>query len=549
MPIEDVDYMIQNSQPDAAVLFIDSAKRNKNFYSTPSDYVVDLPDPIRNVFGIEIIDAAIPAAMWNIDKHNNAFAYSLVFPQTGSSPTDFRKWFQEIQYNRYFDSLFTGEWTSYVLMCLDPASYELIRSNPQIVIEPDSHNGVFLRHAIPNTIHGITTSVFTSKEGTSDSTHYYFKYMMGTYSIPLADPLLDVIKNRDYYIHNDLTLVYYDMFYITEKSVEVAVGMQQVVGGTARKLFDMMMSNIYHEIERGNYDAKGVYQYLQSVVESIFSANFAKPLTLLTLAPDVTVNYGQIEKQSIMKWVMGNNFPFIFDMKKSTCRDILGFSTHSYENQSDLYTKLVHYDNDQLFMSNSVQNPLLTDASVTTAGEDGGIEPIVNILTPPGVINLTGVRYVLLRIPEIEEHMGGNITYGNNTNFPGIALFKLLTDNQISQLRFDFLSLIRKPFHPIGKVSRLTLRFELSDGTLYDFKGVDHNMTLQIKYYAQKPVPRQAVSMLNPNYTHDMLAYMAAQHEKLESYEVTEDEEDAYEPRRMLLEQNRFDYSSDDDDD
>jgi hypothetical protein len=140
-------------------------------------------------------------------------------------------------------------------------------------------------------------------------------------------------------------------------------------------------------------------------------------------------------------------------------------------------------------------------------------------LDAPGLINLMGVRYITLRCPEIEDHICSTGKYGAYST--GIGVFKLLNSNQVVQLRFDFVNLVRKPFHPIGRLSRLTLRFELSDGTLYDFKGIDNQLLLTIKYYS--PSPRRpgdpaapggpadgvVVSTLNPDYDPDFVRYVA----------------------------------------
>jgi hypothetical protein len=79
-------------------------------------------------------------------------------------------------------------------------------------------------------------------------------------------------------------------------------------------------------------------------------------------------------------------------------------------------------------------------------------------------------------------------------------------------LRFDFVNITRKPFHPIGKLAKLTLAFETKTGELYDFKGVDHVLLLSIRYYAPKHVTRLPISRLNPYYTPNILEYQLKQY-------------------------------------
>lgn len=73
MAIDDVQYLVENSVEDSIQLFIDSSNRNYEFYLEPSEYVVHFDEPIKNVFGINILDAAIPASMFNIENFNNQF--------------------------------------------------------------------------------------------------------------------------------------------------------------------------------------------------------------------------------------------------------------------------------------------------------------------------------------------------------------------------------------------------------------------------------------------------------------------------------------------
>ena len=69
--------------------------------------------------------------------------------------------------------------------------------------------------------------------------------------------------------------------------------------------------------------------------------------------------------------------------------------------------------------------------------------------------------------------------------------------------RFDYVALNPREINPIGKLSQLTFRFERWDGSLYNFRGVNHTMTLIIHYYSPRidHLPRsQMISRLNPAY-------------------------------------------------
>jgi hypothetical protein len=90
----------------------------------------------------------------------------------------------------------------------------------------------------------------------------------------------------------------------------------------------------------------------------------------------------------------------------------------------------------------------------------------------PGTYNLIGERYIILRCPEIEENSFRSLAYSNH--FLGLAMFRLgvngLSDNPVSHIKVP-----TREFHPIGKLSRLSFRFETINGNIYDFKVVKIN--------------------------------------------------------------------------
>jgi hypothetical protein len=117
-------------------------------------------------------------------------------------------------------------------------------------------------------------------------------------------------------------------------------------------------------------------------------------------------------------------------------------------------------------------------------------------IVPQGIYNLLGDRYIVLRCPEIENHIMSSIksfnTVNSDTNQPevrqyetGIAKFKMSVVG-FREERFDFNILPPQEFHPIGKLTSLTFSFENQDGRLYDFKGVNHTLSLSVNFYKLK---------------------------------------------------------------
>jgi hypothetical protein len=115
-----------------------------------------------------------------------------------------------------------------------------------------------------------------------------------------------------------------------------------------------------------------------------------------------------------------------------------------------------------------------------------------------------------MRCPEIEEHLYRSLSYSKNTL--GLAKFRVDSIG-INSEKLTITKIPVREFHPIGKLSRMTLRFETNKGVLYDFKGLNHNIIFAIFYYepVQKNIPKH--SILNPEYKMNYLDYLYKQEE------------------------------------
>jgi hypothetical protein len=115
-----------------------------------------------------------------------------------------------------------------------------------------------------------------------------------------------------------------------------------------------------------------------------------------------------------------------------------------------------------------------------------------------------------MRCPEIEEHLYRSLSYSKNT----LGIAKIRVDSVgINSEKLTITKLPVREFHPIGKLSRMSFRFETSKGGLYDFKGLNHNIIFAIFYYEpiQKNIPKN--SILNPEYKMNYLDYLYKQEE------------------------------------
>ena len=178
------------------------------------------------------------------------------------------------------------------------------------------------------------------------------------------------------------------------------------------------------------------------------------------------------------------------------------------EQEADLFPEFAinnNADNRRLIMEDVVYNGVFYVPAVRIMAS----EPAEQV-EAPGIYSLIGDRYTILRCPEIEEHMYRSRSYDRHTM--GLAKFKLAAQGY-DDARFDFSGLPPRTFHPIGKLSSFTLRFERPDGGLYNFRGVNHTLTMVVRYYEPKQSDEFTNYTLNPQYNPDYFAYLQARHD------------------------------------
>ena len=197
--------------------------------------------------------------------------------------------------------------------------------------------------------------------------------------------------------------------------------------------------------------------------------------------------------------------PLIVDMKRTTLSENLGFDLYPTTNNTDRYISKsppsLRTDNVLAKMFYSRLNKDYKP-NVTTNNKW--------IITSPGIVYFIGNKYIIMRCPEIEEHLYRSLSYSKYTL--GLAKFRVDSVG-INSEKLTITKIPVREFHPIGKLSRMTLRFETNRGSLYDFKGINHNIIFAIFYYEpiQKNVPTR--SILNPEYKMNYIDYLYKQEE------------------------------------
>lgn len=222
--------------------------------------------------------------------------------------------------------------------------------------------------------------------------------------------------------------------------------------------------------------------------------------------------------------------PFILDMNRSTIAEVLGFDlyTQKSENSKDILTKRYSY--------NEEYNNLVGFEKLyhSTVNKDG-----LHIIKAPGMMYLIGYKYLVLKCPEIEQHLYRSLSYSKYSL--GLAKIRINSYGYNDE-KTSFMKVPLREFHPIGKLSKITLRFETETGELYDFKGVNHNIVFAIYYYEPKQNNVVKSSILNPEYTPDFINYLYKQEEQ-EGESDDDNEEDFSRDNLDLYKKHELEYS------
>lgn len=157
-----------------------------------------------------------------------------------------------------------------------------------------------------------------------------------------------------------------------------------------------------------------------------------------------------------------------------------------------------------------------SDGGASWSSSPGGFVPLMGVqviqstqtIIGPGILNLVGDSYCMLRCDEIESHTLRSRAFERYTF--GLARFTLAVVG-FAQSRLDYNAVTPRRVHPINSLSTFTFRFVRPDGiTLYDFKGVNHSIIASIRYLVPKPTKAFDNRILNPGYEPNPLLKYAA---------------------------------------
>ena len=492
MPLEDVQFMQEKSVIDSKMIFIDSSKRRKEYYPFPHHYTVDFNEPFTNVCGIEILDAMIVSTMYNMENFNNSFKYHQVFitnpidVSTDDSKIQYN--FEELQYYSEFVKRFEAEETSRIVLCNNMSVLQTLTNLSINTSSIFDRVMVIIRKELQLEKINIVSETYVVKDGEYVFFNHGKRYVVNDW---IPDENIQVqIRNENASVR-DNSIVYFEHVYISIGNLQIVYDDLINTGSVTH-----IIHNGFVKVDPGNYDIITLQTKLNNILNATNDEapwSYVKPFFnqyKVGIIPADDASNVTLHMRYDFVIEEGNSNRLLLNPGKSTMVNVLGINIPypSGDYPSNCF-KDIMFNSDLLMMS-------ITNSNGRT------------IVGTPGIINLnSGVKYMLLRCPEIESHLHNS--FASSGFCPGIGLFKHTGNNDQNNYRFDYTNFQKRPFHPIGKLSKLTFSFELSTGVSYDFKGVDHTLLLSIKYYTPKDNRSiKDIFHLNPNYNPDYLSYM-----------------------------------------
>lgn len=503
--MDDVQVLLESAKQESYLFVVDSRRRDTSVHPSPSEYVVTFSAPFRNVFGLDLLDATVARTEYIVDTTTNTLEYVM------SQPGSLTEWNQ-------------GAWVSTVpkrTIRLDPGDYNL----PQLV---EHMNDKLAAKAAEVGEAPIRCAPVTNPSEVSNKIRFTcstaFTFLMDTssirHTIGFGDP-----------VHGSSV----DYGTVPGWSVNLTGGASDTFLSVPATVLDGDPQTAtlgpvpagpkvqYEDV----YSGRNVRQY--------FVSQASGPATVLMVyafgksgCPGLTVRIVRSSDGAVMSEgsIAGSDLsgsgsddaydPLSCDLVPTSSTSVLETGAAYYVSFTCVGTSQqaasVYYNEDNVPVSGQRYIVVSTGSGNDTVhlGSnvccDVALASWGHAIQSPGLVNLTGPRYVNIRCPEIESHMFRDRV--NEACHAGLGMVKLRGYGFRDQ-RFDFVSFPSRTFHPIGRLSRLTFRLERPDGTLYESHGVDHTLLLVLRYYSlPRMAPQQHQSVLNPDYVPDLRRYM-----------------------------------------
>ncbi|WIA10831.1 hypothetical protein OEZ85_010997 [Tetradesmus obliquus] len=507
LAMDDISYLQQHGEVNEYVAFVDSARRDKAAYVTPSEFAVTWNTPFTLVTGIDVIDVSLPMSGYTINTAYNQVRFRFHAPGYEDDP-----------------DYVPPQWVTVAVKPGNHTPDTLIAELKRKLVEPATAAAVPRRidvrpASVPFELVG--KLVFVSEHPFEiDTVNSSMAAVLG------FSQLIDVTSSNQIAMFTDkeqLDLATNETAMLsgstaTDKGYSLTRGKylrQRFWAPASSNLtqFEVMLvpfgntSHLDGAVDLRIVNARTNTVVARGKIPVMFPAYSAADLDSM-----VFTNPGRdtfLATESYWAEVLDDN-----NEDPNNCyRVCYGPAPEGTGNGSTLFT-----------VENGVVDKWYERGCMLTARMFA--VPFNYLMVPPGILNLASpVGYVSLRCSEIEKHMYSSRVFESSNM--GLAVVNLSKGYQ------EKYSLVapKRSFHPIARLSKLTFRWEAPNGSLYDFLGVDNHITFVLRYYALPQRNTNIFSVLNPNYQPDLLRWQN-QHELADA--DSSDDDDVAPPRPAL---------------
>ena len=515
--MEDVHQLLATGREESYLFLVDSRMRDPAVFPTPSHYEITFASPFRNVFGLDLLDATIARTEYIVETNTNVLEYVM------GQPASLAAWNQ-------------GAWVrsmSKRRLEVPPGDYNLAQFVKQL-------NDSFMELASAHGDDPIKVSVLTNPGEISNRLAFTcsgpFTFLMSgstlRHTLGFGDPVTPATAPGNYATVPGFTVNRTegasDLFLSMPASTLADRDPQLATAGPVPAGSGVQFVALYGARRLRQYFASQAAGPASAVLTYAFAAAGAPALRVSVhrASDNATLASGSVQ--------IAADDPNDVYVPVACTLTAAAPGAPQLESGQSYYVEFaaadnggssaafvgVYFNQDNLPVDPSRYMAL--DGS-TAAYEGDNVCCDVSAaswghqMRSPGLVNLSGPRYVNIRCPEVESHMFRDRV--NERCHAGLGMVQL-RGYGFREQRFDFVSFPPRRFHPIGKLSKLSFRLERPDGTLYDSHGVDHTLLLVLKYYSLPNAPPPAAapggstgggsgqSVLNPNYVPDLRRYM-----------------------------------------
>ncbi|AGE50899.1 hypothetical protein PBCVCVB1_583R [Paramecium bursaria Chlorella virus CVB-1] len=468
--MDDVETILSKGVDETYIFLVDSSKRDKAAYPTPSEFEVTFNSQFRNVTKFEILNVSIPRTDYLVDETERSLVYAI------GQPTNIATWESELTQIRTAN--------------ITPGDYNLSQLideiNNQLTAVANAFNDTTVLQVSPTTnpneisnkINLTSSGPFTLLSGSINSTIGFGDPVNVTQSA--ATGYYNVVPGFTVNYPNGAD----NTFLSIPGTIPGSTSINEFVGvfppGDKNSFVKITSTDVLRQYftapsAGAPTTVTGYFNDIGTAPSGGFVSNvaikYAGNGTTIATGNIVSINDELTPSISspltiISNFVQGENYFVEFTAATPvTAINCTSLWYHS-PNLPPVPGAYMQVNGVNVF-------PGQYFATTVIAGAVG------NNLTSPGIVNIRGARYIKIRCKELEQ-----MIYKDRTGEPttaGVGIVNLIGYGY-SQEKYDFKSIPAKSFFPIGKLQKLTFRLERPDGSLYNTQGVDNSFLCALTY-------------------------------------------------------------------